>query len=152
MISRMKTTLATLSAALLFCSCVPSTPQARIERAPQKFEALAKNHRALVQQGQIVSGMSMDAVYLAWGEPSGVFQGSKDGKATERWDYAGSRPVYATNFYGAYGYGYGPYGAYGRHSYSDVGFGFGPEVAYIPYRIASVWFVNNRVDSWERAR
>ncbi len=33
-----------------------------------------------------------------------------------------------------------------------LGFGFGPEIAYIPYRVASVWFINNRVDSWERAR
>ena len=81
-----------------------------------------------------------------------VFQGSKNGKTTERWDYAGSRPVTVTNFYGGYGYGYGPYGPYGRYGYSGLGFGMGPEIAYVPYRIASVWFVNHRVDSWERAR
>ena len=33
-----------------------------------------------------------------------------------------------------------------------VGFGVGPEVAYVPYRVGSVWFINHRVDSWERAR
>jgi hypothetical protein len=33
-----------------------------------------------------------------------------------------------------------------------VGFGIGPEIAYVPYRIASVWFVDNRVDAWERAK
>ena len=92
--------------------------------------------------------MSPDAVYLAWGHPARSFQGSRNGKLTERWDYAGTRPVPVANFYGSYGtYGYGPHG---HHAYSGVG--FGPEIAYVPYRIASVWFINQRVDSWERAR
>ena len=136
----------------MLASCVPSTPQTRIQQEPQKFAALSANHQALVQQGQITRGMTQDAVYLAWNHPSGVFQGSKDGKVTERWDYAGSRPVQVTNFYGSYGYGYGAYGHHGHYGYSGVGFGVGPEIAYIPYRIASVWFVNNRVDAWERAK
>jgi hypothetical protein len=148
----MKTFLAAMFPLLIFVSCAPSTPQTRIQRNPQKFETLGAKHQSLVQQGQITRGMTTDAVYLAWGAPSGTFQGSKDGKATERWDYTGTRPVTVTNFYGGYGYGYGPYGAYGRHGYGDYGFGLGPEIAYIPYRVASVWFVNNRVDSWERAR
>lgn len=141
-----------LSAILLgacLASCMPSTPQARIQQNPQKFEALSAKHQELVRQGQITRGMSTDAVYLAWGRPSASFQGSKGGKATERWDYAGSRPVYSTSFYGGYGYGYySPYGPYRHPAY----YGFGPEVAYIPYRIASVWFLDQRVDSWERAR
>jgi hypothetical protein len=143
----MKIIVSAVSAALLFASCAPSTPQARIQKHPEKFEALGENDRALVEQGQLASGMSTDAVFLAWGAPAGVFQGSKAGKSTERWDYVGSRPVYTTNFHG--GYGFGPYGRYG---YSNLGYGFGPDVAYVPYRIASVWFVNSRVDSWERAR
>jgi hypothetical protein len=146
----MKSLLAAISAGLLLASCVPSTPQARIERNPGKFAALGAKHQSLVQQGQIARGMPPDAVYLAWGAPSRSFQGYKDGKNTERWDYAGSRPVYTTGFYGSYGYG--PYGYRGRYGYSGFGFGMGPEVAYIPYRVASVWFVNSRVESWERAR
>ena len=151
----MKTILIAVAAGLLLVSCVPSTPQSRIERDPGKFAALSEKQRNLVQQGQITRGMSQDAVYLAWGRPAGIFQGSKDGKSTERWDYAGTRPVYTTGFYGSYGYGYGRYGRYGSrgcYGYPGVGFAMGPEVAYIPYRIASVWFLNNRVDSWERAR
>jgi len=54
--------------------------------------------------------MSPDAVFLAWGRPSGVFQGSKNGQLTERWDYASTRPVQVSNFYGSYSYGYGGYG------------------------------------------
>ena len=146
----MKAILTALSAGLLLVSCAPSTPQTRIQRNPEKFAALGGKDQSLVQQGQITRGMSPDAVYLAWGGPSRIFQGSKNGKNTERWDYAGSRPVYTTGFYGSYGYG--SYGRRGRYGYSGLGFGVGPEVAYIPYRIASVWFLNNRVDAWERAK
>lgn len=138
-----------LLACLVFSSCVPSTPQARIERNPQQFAALGKREQSLVQQGKVAPGMSPDAVMLAWGPPDQRFQGSKNSKPTERWDYVGSRPVYFTDFYGFYATGYGPYGYRG---YSGLGFGMGPEVAYVPYRVASIWFVNQRVDSWERAQ
>lgn len=143
----MKKIIAAVSAGLLVASCAPSTPQTRIQQEPAKFEALGKKHRSLVEEGRIDRGMSPDAVYLAWGRPSRVLQGSKDGKATERWDYTGSRPVYFTNFYGSYGCYHGPYH---RHGY--YGFGLGPEVAYVPYRVASAWFIDGRVDAWERAR
>lgn len=142
--------IAAMSTGLLLASCAPSTPQTRIQREPGKYEALSQKQRSLVEQGQISRGMPQDAVYLAWGAPSRVFQGSKEDKLTERWDYAGSRPVYYSNFYGSYGSFYGPYRGHGY--YHGYGIGFGPEVAYIPYRIASVWFINGRVDSWERAR
>jgi len=141
-----------LSVGLLFASCVPSTPQARIQEDPRKFAALSTQHQSLVRQGQLARGMSPDAVYLAWGRPSGVFQGSKNGQVTERWDYAGSRPVQVSSFYGSYNYGYGGYRHHGHYGYSGVGVGFGPEIAYVPYRIGSVWFINHRVDSWEKAR
>lgn len=146
----MKAILTALSAGLLLVSCAPSTPQGRIQQDPGKFAALSEKHQSLVQQGQISRGMPPDAVYLAWGAPSRVFHGSKGTKATERWDYAASRPVYTTGFYGSYGYG--PHPFHHRYGYSGLGFGMGPEVAYIPYRVASVWFVNHRVDAWERAR
>jgi len=143
----MKTLFLAACAGLFFVSCAPSTPQTRIEREPQKFEALSEKHRDLVRQGQIERGMPPDAVYLAWGPPARSFQGSKNNRLTERWDYVGSRPVYHTGFHGSYGRFHGPYR---RHGY--WGGGWGPEVAYVPYRIGSVWFIDNRVDSWERAR
>ena len=143
----MKALLIVLSAGLLLVSCVPSTPQTRIQRAPGKFAALSEKQQSLVEKGEIARGMSPDAVYLAWGGPSRVFQGSKDGKTSERWDDAGSRPVYTSGFYGSYAYG-----SHRHHGYSIYGIGVGPDVAYIPYRVASVWFLNHRVDSWERLR
>lgn len=143
----MKTLLSALFAAAVISSCAPMTPQARIERNPEKFAALPKSQQELVEKGLISRGMRPDAVYLAWGGPDRTFDGSKDSRSTQRWDYAGTRPVYTTNYFGGFGYnGYGPYG------YSGLGLGFGPDVAYIPYRVASVWFVDDRVDAWERVR
>ncbi len=138
-----------LSAAVILlaalASCAPMTPQARIARNPEKFAPLSQPQKDLVEKGLISRGMPQDAVYLAWGGPDRSFEGSNEGRRSERWDYSGTRPVYTTNFFGGYGYnGYGPYG------YS--GFGFGPEIAYIPYRVASVWFVSDKVEAWERVR
>lgn len=148
----MKKIITALLAGLVLSSCAPSTPRSRIEQNPGKFAALGKKEQGLVRQGQISRGMSPDAVILAWGFPSRRFEGSRNAKMTRRWDYAGSRPVYTTSLYGGFGYGFGGYGPYGRRGYSSGGFGVGPDVTYVPYRLASVWFVNNRVDSWERAR
>jgi hypothetical protein len=145
----MKKLVTALLACLVLASCAPSTPQARITKFPEKFAALGTKEQALVQNGEISRGMSPDAVMLAWGFPNQRFEGSKDSKRTERWDYTSLRPVYATNYFGGFGYGYGPYGRYG---YSGLGYGLGPDVAYIPDRVASVWFVSNRVDAWERVR
>ncbi len=141
----MKKLMPFLLVAVVFASCAPITPQARIEKYPEKFAALSERDKSLVQQGQITRGMSADGVLLAWGRPSQRYEGFKNEKAIERWDYAGSQPVYNSNFYGSYGYG--PYGRY-----SGLGYGVGPEIAYVPTHLASVWFANNRVDSWERAR
>ena len=137
---------------VLLASCAPSTPQGRIAKNPGKFAELSRKNQDLVQQGQIARGMTPDAVKLAWGPPAQRFEGSKNSKSTERWDYAGTTPVYFTGYIGGYGYGYDGLGPYGSAGYNSFGPGLGPEVAFVPYRIASVWFIDDRVDSWERAR
>ena len=144
----MKTAFAALLAGLLAVSCAPSTPQSRIEAQPAKFAALSRKDKALVEQGKIDRGMSQDAVWLAWGAPSRVLENSKDGKPGERWDYTRTEPVYTTSAFAPYGYGWG--GPRGYYPY--YGFAVFPEVAYVPYRSASVWFVRDRVDSWERVK
>lgn len=106
-----------LLAAVVFASCAPSTPEARIAARPQLFEALPPRQQELVRQGQLAQGMGRDAVLLAWGRPSREYEGSEDGVSTLRWDYLGSTPVYETSYFG--GYGYGPRCGYGR-------FGRGP--------------------------
>ena len=82
-------------------------------------------------------------MYLAWGRPGGVRQGSSHGKATETWNYIGHYPVWTDSF--TFGYSY--YGRYcGRY------FDYGPSVHYVPYNRAQVRFTNDRVSSWDRQR
>jgi hypothetical protein len=138
-----------LLAAALFPSCAPSTPQARIEKSPEKFAALPQKDQDLVLQGQIARGMSPEAVELAWGPADRLLEGSANGKPMDLWNYIGSRPVAVAPLFGGYGYGYGPYQNYG---WSGPALGWGTEIAYIPYLYASVRFIDNRVDSWERVR
>jgi hypothetical protein len=138
---------------LFLVSCVPATPAARIQREPGKFAELSHKNQDLVRKGLIARGMTPTAVELAWGRPNQVLEGSKSGKATMRWDYEGSRPVYEPQFFGSYGYGYGyGYGRCGPRRFTTLEYGYGPEVTYVPYRLATVQFVNSRVESWERAR
>lgn len=139
-------TLPAVLAALISASCAPSTPEARIAARPEVFASLPAKQQEMVRQGHIDTGMGTDAVYFAWGRPSRVYEGGDEGAATLRWDYLGSSPVYGTNFYG----GYGRYGRYGSYPYYGVG--LGPEIAYVPYRRATVQFLNGRVRSWERTR
>lgn len=144
----MKNVLIVLSLALTLVSCVPpSTPQTRISSNHAVFSKLSLEQQQLVRQGQIVTGMPADAVYMAWGRPARVFNGSKDGKNRERWDYATSKPTYVQTMGSPY---YGPYGSRRYYRYRDPI--MMPEVAYIPYRQASVWFVNGKVESWEREK
>lgn len=137
--------------AVIFASCAPSTPAARIAAQPAMFESLPARQKDLVRQGQIDKGMGTDAVYLAWGRASRVYEGSEGGDPTLRWDYNGSSAI-ATNSYGyfgpyGWGYGYGYGWRYGRYPYYA-----GPDVTYVPYRKATVLFRNGRVDSWEKVR
>ncbi len=147
----MKHAIASIALCALVGACASSTPQSRIEASPEKFAALTSKQKEQVKEGRIDRGMPKDGVLLAWGTPAGHYEGSKEGRFTERWDYAGSRPVFTNTFGGGF-YDYWGYG-YGRR-YSPYGYTFtaGPEIVYVPYTKASVTFVKGRVDSWERER
>lgn len=146
----MKSVIVSL-AAVVFASCAPSTPEARIAARPELFEALPPRHRELVRQGRLAQGMGRDAVLLAWGRPSREYEGGEDGVSTLRWDYLGSTPVYQTSYFGGFGYGPGyGCGRFGRGPFND--FAVFPEIAYVPYRRATVLFRDGRVASWERSR
>ena len=138
---------------LIFASCAPSTPETRIAAQPAMFESLPAKQQDLVRKGEIAKGMNTDAVYLAWGRASRVFDGSEGGDATLRWDYNAST-AFPTNSYGNFGpyglgYGYGYNWRYGRYPYPYYA---GPDVVYVPYRKATVLFRNGHVDSWEKIR
>ena len=75
-----------LSALLLLsaagCATSSSVVTRRAERA-SAYAALAEEERALVDQGQIRTGMGEDAVYVAWGKPAQVLRsGDANGEQT----------------------------------------------------------------------
>lgn len=146
----MKTFLSLLVPALFAVSCAPSTPQSRIARNPDLYARLGTRDKERVQHGEIAKGMPPEAVWLAWGEPASRYEGSKDGKPSQRWVYTTSEPVYSTGFYGGWGPYYRPY-SYGYRGYG-YGMSLGPEITYVPSLRGSVLFQNNRVESWERKR
>lgn len=145
-----------VAATFLVVSCVSPTPASRIAGSPWLYERLPEKQRELVRQGRLERGMSPDAVWLAWGEPSLRIEGWEKGKATLRWDYAGTQAVYATGFSGSVDWGYGGYRHWGgpyHYGYAPYsGFGVVPEAAYVPCRRASAWFVDNRLEAWSCAR
>ena len=160
-----KTLLLGLAAVgLSLTSC--ETLDNRISQHPDIFNNLSPRDQALVRQGQIRSGMSMNAVWLAWGSANVKTQGEMRGHQTETW-------IYVVNRYAPYGsayypyYGYGPYWGAGfggvgfirthHHGRSFVFFGdpfydpfyysYIPPTISVPYR--TVTFENGRVRSFQ---
>ncbi|HEU0273068.1 MAG TPA: hypothetical protein VFQ83_00890 [Candidatus Udaeobacter sp.] len=97
---------------LLFIGC--STPQTRISDRPDLYQSLSARDQALVSQGQLRSGMSRSAVWLAWGSPDQKVVGNMAGTLTETWIYV----YYATYPYYPY-YGPGPWGPWGPWGAND---------------------------------
>jgi hypothetical protein len=90
-------------AALFLVSC--GTPATRISQNPGIYQGLSPRDQALVSQGQIRLGMSMDAVWLAWGTPEQKIPGYGRGRPTETWVYLryDTPPSYGGPYY------YGPF-------------------------------------------
>ena len=95
--------LAVLAGTILLVGC--ATTGGRISRNPQMFQSLSTTDQALVSQGQIRRGMTMDAVWLAWGTPDQKIPADWRGRPGETWiylDYA-TPPSYGGPYY------YGPF-------------------------------------------
>src|SRR5437868_1496826 len=159
-----KTLLLALAAAgLCLTSC--ETTENRISEHQDQFNSLSPRDQALVRQGQIRSGMSMNAVWLAWGSPAQKTYGEMRGHAAESWIYVENRSApYGSAYYPYYGYGPGFYGGFGggfvhrhHHGRSFVFFGdpfydpfyysYIPPTISIPYKTAT--FSNGRVVSFQ---
>jgi hypothetical protein len=103
------------ASALILAGC--STTESRIKEHPEIFGSLSPKDQDLVSRGQIRTGMSQDAIWLAWGQPDQRVKGAMRGHATETWIYT------TTSSYG-YGPGYGPYwGGYGPYGFGGFGGG-----------------------------
>jgi hypothetical protein len=127
-------TLVLATGALIPTSC--STPQTRISDHPDLYQSLSSRDRALVNQGQIRTGMSRTAVWLAWGSPDRKIVGNTQGRATETWIYIS----YMTYPYYPYGYPYND--LYDPFYYADV-------APAIPYPSRVVTFRNGRVVAFQ---
>ena len=129
--------------ALVATGCATSTVEKRRQERSAAYTALPSEQRALVDQSRIEIGMSMDAVYIAWGKPTQIVQGqSPTGAATTTWIYHGTawqEYRYWNSHY--YGYGHGYHGYYSSPSL---------DYDYIPrsYVAAEVVFENGVVKTW----
>lgn len=68
------------------CATRSSVASRRAERAAA-YAALTADERALVDQGQIRTGMGEDAVYVAWGKPAQVLRGGDASGEQTTWLY-----------------------------------------------------------------
>ena len=137
--------LALCLAASLLASCASSSPQSRIEEDPARYSKLSAKDKAMVDQGNIRTGMTADAVYLAWGRPNAVSKGGVGNSSTERWTYTGTTPVWSNQINIGYGSGFG---RYSRGRYGGF-YDYGPTITYVPYAAGVVHFTNGRVSKWE---
>ena len=143
-----------LALALMGASCAPSNPAARAQKRPAAFQALPAEHQKMALEGRIKEGMSRDAVWVAWGPASRIYEASAQGTAQEVWHYTGLQQVYSGSIGMGMGFGYGGSGRYGRSrradpfSYYDLN--YGPQ--YVPFTQAEVKFQKGVVKSWERMK
>src|SRR4029077_1857251 len=154
------------ASALVLIGC--STTESRISEHPEIFNSLSPTNQALVREGKIRSGMSQNAVWLAWGAADQKAVGDMRGRATETWiyvDYTSGYPYYGYPYpgYGPYygGYGYGGFGFVGvTRFHRGRGFAFFGDPFYdpfyysyvppsIPYPYKTVTFSNGRVMSFQ---
>jgi len=89
-------TLVLATGALILTGC--STPQTRISEHPDLYQSLSPRDQALVGQGQIRTGMSRTAVWLAWGSPDRKIIGNMGAGRRETWVY-----IYYATYYPYYG-------------------------------------------------
>ena len=131
---------ATLASVMV--SCMASTPGDRISRNPTLYNSLPTHQQQLVQQGRIETGMSPDAVFLAWGAPdSEPVCGEKKGVKTERWVYLSYEPITVMPAWGGFSH---------CHSACCAPFYDNSGTAFIPYPSAYVEFENGKVTEWEK--
>jgi hypothetical protein len=84
------TALSSFCLALMLAGCATSnTPEKRRAERASAYAALPADQRALVDSGQIKVGMSMDAVYIAWGKPAQELQSENERGAVTTWLYEG---------------------------------------------------------------
>jgi hypothetical protein len=141
---------------LIFTLTGCTTVETRISEKPEAFHRLSPADQAAVQQGKIREGLSMDAVYIAWGPPSQRIPGRYRGSTVETWVYdATAAGDYPGPFYYGYGYGYGlGYGYYGgrRGRFGHSPFFYDPFYDPFFYNHANIVRYPERTVSFQNGR
>ena len=87
----MKRSIVCLLGLLLFTGCATSTVESRKKERPAAYNALSAEDKELVDKGQIKTGMSQDAVYIAWGPPAQILQNQAGNHGVQTvWLYEGT--------------------------------------------------------------
>lgn len=73
----------------LLTSCATSSIESRRRERADGFASLSPEFKALVNAGQIRSGMTPDAVYIAWGKPAQILQREDQNGVVTVWLYHG---------------------------------------------------------------
>jgi hypothetical protein len=150
--------LSVAASALFLAGC--ATVETRISEHPEIYNELSPRDQGLVRQGKIREGMTMNAVWLAWGSPEQKGYGRMNGKSTETWIYRAYYTDYDPYYYGGFGYPYGFGGGgyfiggrYGRHFVAvyDPFFDpfFFPHYRQYSYPYKTVTFANGRVVGYQ---
>ena len=127
--NNVKCALVLLLAGLVLAGCAtPSTVQSRRQERLAAYQALPPEMKSAVDQGRLMAGMNMDAVYIAWGAPGNTVTGGNAGGETTTWLY-----------YGGYVEEQRYWGYHSVHYYYD------PRT----FVRAQVVFVNGLVSSWQ---
>ena len=135
----MKWFTACLGACLLITGCATSTIETRKQERYNVYSELPPDQKAAVDSGQIKVGMSMDAVYVAWGKPSQIVSGESSSGSTVTWLYHGTYlQEYRYWTYQNYCYGRGYYAA------PSLAFDYYPR----SYVSAEVVFAEGKVKEW----
>jgi hypothetical protein len=138
---------------LLLSSCQTGAEN-RISENPALYKKLSTTDRALVAAGDVRTGMSKDAVYLAWGRPDMVRESTTTGNISESWAYFVTRPVPTSSlsYANVYRPFYGRYGIHPRFGYCrGIGWHYN-SVDYVHYTSKTITFSGNYVVAWEQTR
>jgi hypothetical protein len=138
----MKTWIALLLGAVLvgLSGCATSSVDSRKQERYGAYSGLNPEQKSAVDRGEIKVGMTMDAVYIAWGKPSQVVASETAAGTTIRWLYPGT---YLQGYsHWTYPGHFGPY-----HRYY-----FGPTLSHdymvLNYVKAEVVFEGGVVKEW----
>ena len=86
----MKNTCYILLIGVLATGCATSTIESRKQERLNAYSSLSPELKSQVEQGKIKVGMSLDAVYIAWGKPSQILTGESARGSTVTWLYHGT--------------------------------------------------------------